>query len=102
MIKKKSQVYEENNSSKIEINTRNTNKKNLNNSFYLREGEKSKNFSIENNNKYNKEEIRGRQLYPNNIYTLSKKNNSSLATTCESKKRIGKKSIFLFYKDKND
>ncbi len=97
MIKKNLQIYEDINSSKIVVNTRQISKKNLNNSFDLKEAENSNNYSIENNNKNITKEIRGRQLYPNNIYTISKKNNSSLATTCESKKRIGKKSILIYF-----
>jgi hypothetical protein len=40
----------------------------------------------------NIKQIRGRQLHSGNIFTLTNKNNSSLATTCESKKRMGNKS----------
>lgn len=93
MLKKKLQSQEEQISSKNEGNIKQLSKKNLNNSFDLKEGENSKNLSAENNEKIFNKQARGRQLYPNNIYTISKKNNSSLATTCESKKRMGRKSM---------
>lgn len=95
MIKKKLEYQEEMGSSKAEVCIRQISKKNLNNSVDLKEGEISKNYSIEDNSKNTNKQVRGRQLYPNNIYTYSKKNNSSLATTCESKKRMGRKSNYF-------
>lgn len=94
MIKKKLEFQEDNGSSKAEVSIRQISKKNFNNSVDLKEGEISKNYSVEDNAKYASKQVRGRQLYPTNLYTYSKKNNSSLATTCESKKRMGKKSNF--------
>jgi len=91
MIKKKLHFHENNESPKIEIKMRQISKKNLNNSVDLNEGEICKNYSVETYDNNLNKQVRGRQLYPN-IYTISKKNNSSLATTCESKKRIAKKS----------
>lgn len=91
MIKKKLE-FQDNRSSKAKEILRQISKKNLNNSVEYNEGELNKNNSIEENITYTNKQVRGRQLYPTNIYTYSKKNNSSLATTCESKKRMGKKS----------
>lgn len=93
MIKKKLEFQEDNDSSKVEVKLRQISKKNLNNSVDLKEGEISKTNYIEDNTNYINKQVRGRQLNPTNIYTYSKKNNSSLATTCESKKRMGNKSI---------
>ena len=96
MIKKKLEFQEDNRSSETEVVLRQISKKSLNNSVVLKEGEINKKCSIEGNTNYINKHVRGRQLYPTNIYTYSKKNNSSLATTCESKKRMFKKSTKIF------
>jgi hypothetical protein len=83
----------------------NEDKKSQNNdTISIKKLNKNNKIEISNLNKKQKEEeetinikqIRGRQLYPiGNSFTISNKNNSSLATTCESKKRIGNKSKIL-------
>jgi len=94
MLKNKLQFDEENGSSRIEINIRRTNNKNLNNSFDLNERESCKNYSKENDDNFKKKQVRGRQLHTNNIYSISKNENSSIFKASETKKRSGKKSMF--------
>ena len=86
MINTKHLFGEEINSTKKDLNIKEINKKCFNTSY---ENLDYSNFTDFEKKKKN---IRGRQLFPN-IYSFSKKNNSSLATKCESKKRIGTKSI---------
>lgn len=101
MITKKNCKFQED---KLKVFSDNANKNNninypsnkiLNNSYDSKQ-------PLENNNHTQIQEkkppnLRGRQLNPNNIYTISKKNNSSLATTCESKKRIVNKSKNIYF-----
>jgi len=87
MINKKKFSFQEDNKCLInDTHMKILNKNNINESTNYNKKLKNEEETI------NIRQIRGRQLYQGNSFTMSKKNNSSLATTCESKKRIGNKS----------
>lgn len=94
MIRKKLEFKEDSKSSSIDISISQISKKNLKNSIDSKESDEYNNKQIHNIQKVTiNAQIRGRQLN-DKLFTISKKNNSSLATTCESKKRIGNKSKY--------
>ena len=94
MIKKKLQYQEDNKSSLNDISIKHICKNNINDTFNIKENTIYGSNSKKENERINIKQVRGRQLYSGNSCNISKINNSSLATTCESKKRIENKCNF--------
>jgi hypothetical protein len=84
--KKKFSFQEDNKSMNNDSSIKKFNKNNISESTNLNKKLKNEEEII------NIKQNRGRQLYSGNVFTITNKNNSSLATTCESKKRMGNKS----------